>query len=65
MKVKSTADHFADVRERLAKVWAGHEISRWLSTEHPMLGKSPARAIHSGQHDAVHVLLDAVEKTRG
>lgn len=66
MKDKSPADHFADVRERLAKVWAKPQIDRWFAKEHQELGmRSPARAIHSGRAADVHVLVDAVEKNRG
>lgn len=66
MKVKSPADHFGDLRERLSKVWAKPEIDRWLAKEHQGLGmRSPARAVHSGHAADVHVLVDAIEKNRG
>lgn len=63
---KKPQDHFEDIRKRLSKVWAKPEIDRWLAKEHQSLGmRSPARAIHSGEHVAVHTLVDAVEKNRG
>lgn len=64
--VKSPTDHFADIRTRLAKVWAKPQIDRWLAKEHQNLSmRSPARAIHDGGHADVHVLVDAIEKNRG
>lgn len=66
MKDKSPADHFTDIRTRLAKVWAKPEIDRWLAKEHQGLSmRSPARAVHSGGAADVHVLVDAIEKNHG
>lgn len=59
--MKKPADHFADVRAKLAAVWAKPEIDRWLAKEHQNLGmRSPAHMIHNGGHDAVHSIADEI-----
>lgn len=61
--VKKIPDHFADIRKRLSKRWAKGEIDRWFAKEHQALGmRSPAHAIHHGQHLAVHSLVDDIER---